>query len=101
LAKTIVMVRMLVEMLQSAEDSAFLFDNGVLKEGKALRKKVRKTRKGAANLLREIEKQMFYRAAIKVAMGKKRVIRNLEKKEKKYGKITEIAKLQIAQRNKD
>lgn len=101
MVKTIVMVRMLVETLQSAEDAAYLFDAGRLKEGKELRRKIRKAKKGTINLLREIEKQMFYRKAIMVATGKKRIIKNLEAKEKKYGKITEIVKLQITQRNKD
>lgn len=97
LHKTTEKIRRVIDLLEDAQSDAFRFDNGNNKAGKRIRKVFMAVIKELMGLRKSIQKIRYYREALSVYSGKRRHIEKLEYKERKYGPIDKIAKLQIVQ----
>jgi len=98
--KTLDYLNKLINELEELKKDAIKFDNGADLAGRRVRKKLWQLHLDM-NLHRGvIQKQRYYRDAWKKYYGRIKSIDGLEHKEKKYGTISEVVKLQISQKFK-
>jgi hypothetical protein len=99
--KAFVAIKMLQAQLKDLEKDAIKFDKKrVDVAGQRLRVELQKIKKKIIQVRNDIQEIRYYREAWNVYHGKKEYIENKEIKEKKYGSVAEIAKLQIAQKRR-
>ena len=102
MANVWMMIKMLQSELDSLKGDANKFDKGFDQAGVRVRNKLIEIKTGINNIREDIQKTRYYREAYAVhfGIGTKKVIKRLEHKEKKYGKVSHVAKLQVSQGRK-
>jgi len=94
------MVKYFQSKLEEMEEDAKKFDKGMDTPGERLRVKLNRLIDDIQKHRAYIHKVRYYRDAWKVFNGQKNFIENREHKERKYGTVSKVAKLQVIRKCK-